>query len=102
MRKTKWFASFALAAGMLVAGTTAASAEDWRDVRHDYSQADWLRSTVAGDRARLAEDLRCGNRFAADRDRAILSRHESDLRATTRDIRRDTRGFDRDYDGYRR
>ena len=102
MRKTKWFASFALAAGMLVVGTTAASAQDWRDVRHDYNRVDSLRSTVAGDRARLAEDLRCGNRFAADRDRAILSRHESDLRATTRDIRRDTRGFDRDYDGYRR
>jgi hypothetical protein len=100
MRKTKWFASFALAAGMLVAGTTAASAQDWRGVRHDYNRVDWLRSTVAADRARLAEDIRCGNRFAANRDWAILSRHENDLRSVMRDTRRDVRDYDRGYNAY--
>ena len=38
MRYTKWFASIALAAGMAVAGTTAASAQDWRDIRHEYNR----------------------------------------------------------------
>ena len=92
MRYTKWFASIALAAGMAVAGTTAASAQDWRDTRHEYNRADWLRSAIARDRARLAE------RFSARQspgDRAgsrQLERHEAELRAQVRDSRYD-RGY---------
>jgi hypothetical protein len=92
MRKTKWFASVALAAGMMVAGTSAASAQDWRDVRHDNNRVESLRNTVARDRARLAEDLRYGNRRQVARDREILDRHESELRLAMRDTRWDNRG----------
>jgi len=89
MRYTKWFASIALAAGMAVAGTTAASAQDWRDTRHEYNRAEWLRSAVARDRARLAEDYRHGNRREIARDRAELEGHEAELRALGRDGRYD-------------
>ena len=58
MRYTKWFASIALAAGMAVAGTTAASAQDWRDVRRDSSRVDRMNADIARDRARLNEDIR--------------------------------------------
>src|SRR4051812_18839665 len=92
MRYTKWFASIALAAGMAVAGTTAASAQDWRDTRHEYNRVDVLRSTVARDRARLAQDLRHGNRWEIARDRAQLDRHEAELRVMLRNTRYD-RGF---------
>src|SRR5438270_198444 len=84
MRYTKWFASIALAAGMAVAGTTAASAQDWRDTRHEYNRAESLRSAVVRDRARLAEDYRHGNRWEIRRDRAELERHEAELRAQYR------------------
>src|SRR5581483_5579425 len=97
MRYMKWFASFALAAGLTVAGTGAASAQDWRDLRHDYNRVDVLRSEIAADRARLNEDLRCGNRYAAARDRAELERDERALRAQSRDIRRDVRDYRYDY-----
>src|SRR6185312_14225801 len=92
MRYTKWFASIALAAGMAVAGTTAASAQDWRDTRHEYNRADWLRSAIARDRARLAESSRHGNRREIARDRAQLERDEAELRAQVRDSRYD-RGY---------
>jgi hypothetical protein len=95
MRYTKWFASIALAAGMAVMGTSAASAQDWRDVRHDYNRVDRLRDIVARDRARLAADLRRGDRWAAARSRATLERHEAELRAQMRETRRDTRDFNR-------
>ena len=98
MRYTKWFASFALAAGMAVAGTSAASAQDFRDLRHDYNRVDWLRDAVARDRARLDADYWHGNRWAVARDRAELERHEAELRAQYRDIHRDERGF---YRGWR-
>src|SRR4051794_19902668 len=91
MRKTKWFASMILAVGMLAAGTTAASAQDWRDVRHDNNRVDRLRATVARDRARLAEDMRFGNRVQVMRDRAMLERHEAELRSQLRDVRWDMR-----------
>jgi hypothetical protein len=89
MRYTKWFASIAVAAGMAVAGTTAASAQDWRDTRHENNRAEWLRSAVARDRARLAEDYRHGNRREIARDRAELDRHEAELRAQYRNSRYD-------------
>src|SRR5690349_18180175 len=97
MRYTKWIASFALAAGMAVMGSTAASAQDWRDVRHDYNRVDRLRDTIARDRARLAADMRHGDRRAIARDRAQLDRHEDELRVMLRETRRDWRdgNFDR-------
>jgi hypothetical protein len=113
MRKTKWFASVALAAGMLVAGVSAASAQDWRDVRHDNNRVESLQRVVARDRARLADSLRHGNRWEVRRDRETLERHEADLRAAMRDMRWDNRNSyngrynDRSYNngytnGYRR
>ena len=93
MRYTKWFASIALAAGLAVAGTTAASAQDWRDTRHEYNRAEWLRSAVARDRARLTEDYRHGNRWEIARDRAELEHHEAELRAQYRGS-----SYDRDHD----
>jgi hypothetical protein len=98
MRYTKWFASFALAAGMAVMGTTAASAQDWRDLRHDYNRVDRLRDLIARDRARLAADMRYGNRWAVARDRDALERHETELRVMLRETRRDWRD-DRGYNG---
>ena len=103
MRYTKWFASFALAAGMAVMGTTAASAQDYRDVRHDYNRVERLRDTIARDRARLAADMRYGNRWAVQRDREALDRHEAELRVMLRETRRDWRdgNFDRGSNDYR-
>jgi hypothetical protein len=92
MRYTKWFASIALAAGMAVAGTTAASAQDWRDARHEYDRADSLRSVIARDQARLAESYRHGNRWEIARNRAQLERDEAAQRAQVRDSRSD-RGY---------
>lgn len=103
MRFTKWFASFALAAGMVVMGTPAASAQDWRDLRHDYNRVDRLRDTIARDRARLAADLRRGDRRAASRSRLALERHEAELRVMLRETRRDWRDNGRGFgNGYRR
>jgi hypothetical protein len=97
MRYTKWFASFALAAGMAVMGTTAASAQDWRDLRHDYNRVDRLRDQIARDRARLAADLRRGDRRSAARNRLALERHEAELRVMLRETRRDSRDNSRGY-----
>jgi hypothetical protein len=99
MRYTKWFASIALAAGMAAAGTTAASAQDWRDTRHEYNRVDALRATIARDRVRLAADLRHGNRREIARDRAQLERHEAELRAQLRLTRYD-RGYGSFGSGY--
>ena len=99
MRYTKWFASIALAAGMAVAGTTAASAQDWRDVRQDSSRIDRMNADIARDRARLNEDIRCGRQQAAARDAADLARDQRALSAQVRDVRRDVnRRYDRDGD----
>jgi uncharacterized protein RhaS with RHS repeats len=92
MRYTKWFASIALAAGMAVAGTTAASAQDWRGVSHSYNRADSLRSVIARDHDRLADAYRHGNRREIARVRADLDRHEAELRAELRDNRYDRYG----------
>jgi hypothetical protein len=105
MRYTKWFASIALAAGMAVAGTTAASAQDWRGVSHEYNRVDSLRSTIARDRVRLADAYRHGNRREIARARAELDRHEAELRAQTRNTRYDrgydSNGFSNGYDNHR-
>jgi hypothetical protein len=97
MRYTKWFASFAIAAGMAVAGTTAASAQDWRDLRHDYNRVDRMRDDIGRDRVRLNEDIRCGRSAAAARDAADLARDQRALQAQRRDIRQDWRDRDSYY-----
>jgi hypothetical protein len=80
-----------MAAGIIVAGTGAASAQDWRDLRHDYNHVDRLSADIARDRARLDEDIRCGRSAAAARDAADLSRDQRALEAQRRDIRQDSR-----------
>jgi hypothetical protein len=92
MRYTKWFASIALAAGMAVAGTTAASAQDWRDVRHDSARIQQMNADIARDRARLNEDIRRGRQQAAARDAADLARDQRALNAQLRDVRHDVNG----------
>jgi hypothetical protein len=93
MKYAKYFGLLALAAGM-------ASAQDWRDVRHDYNRVDRMQADIAHDRARLNEDIRCGRQAAAARDAADLARDQRALDAQYRDIRRDVRGDD--YRGYGR
>ena len=99
MKFAKYFAGFALAAGLLAAGTTTASAQDWRyrdneryerqDVRHDYRRVAEMRDHIARDRARLNEDIRCGRQAAAARDAADLARDQRALGYQERDIRHD-------------
>jgi hypothetical protein len=73
MKYTKYFAGFALAVGLLAAGTTPASAQEYR-------RRDALRADIARDRARLNEDIRCGRREAARRDAANLARDQRAIR----------------------
>ena len=103
MRYTKWFASIIVATGMALAGTTAASAQDWRGMSHEYNRADWLRSAIARDRDRLADAYRHGDRREIARTRAELNRYESELRAQSRDSRygRYSNGYNNDYRNYR-
>jgi hypothetical protein len=89
MRYTKYFAGFALAAGMLTAGASSLSAQEWRNVRRDYRRIDAMRNDIARDRARLNEDIRCGRQAAAARDAADLARDQRALNAQERDIRHD-------------
>jgi hypothetical protein len=89
MLSTKYFAGFALATGMLFAGASTASAQEWRDLRHDYRRVDAMRDDIARDRARLNEDIRCGRQAAAARDAADLARDQRALNYQVRDIRRD-------------
>ena len=97
MRYMKYFAGFALAAGMLAAGTSTASAQEWRDgyyqrqdLRNDYYRMNAMRNDIARDRARLNEDIRCGRQAAAARDAADLARDQRALDYQRRDIRRDS------------
>jgi hypothetical protein len=96
MKYTKYFAGFALAVGLLAAGTPTASAQDWRyrdyqrqDLRQDYRRMDSMRADIARDRARLNEDIRCGRQGAAARDAADLARDQRAMRYQERDIRHD-------------
>ena len=90
MRYTKWIASMALAGGMALLSTGAASAQEWRYRHMDNNSAriSEMRNHIARDRARLNEDIRRGRRAAADRDRAQL--------------RQDERLLEQMRDGYRR
>src|SRR5690242_16991259 len=99
MKYTKYFAGFALAVGLLAAGTTTASAQDWRgrnfvreDARQDNRRIAEMREHIARDRARLNEDIRRGRRQAAARDAADLARDERALQAMMRDARYDRYG----------
>jgi len=96
MKHMKHFAGFALAVGLLAAGATTASAQDWRyrsyerqDLRQDYRHIAEMREHIARDRARLDEDIRCGRQSAAARDAADLARDERALGYRVRDIRHD-------------
>jgi hypothetical protein len=100
MRYTKWFASLALAGGMAVATTGAASAQDWRHVDNDYARIERMRNDIARDRARLDEDIRCGRQQAAARDAADLARDQRVLNAQRRDVHTDIRR-DAYYRGWR-
>ncbi len=97
MRYAKYFAGFALAAGMLA---TTASAQDWRYqqqgqyqyqnqypnqdyVRNSgnyYDQAEELQEHIARDHAKLNEAIRCGNDAEAARQAADLARDQRALR----------------------
>ena len=99
MRYTKWLASMALAGGMAVATTGAASAQEWqwRHVDNDYARIEQMRNHLAQDRARLDEDIRCGRQEAAARDAADLARDQRVLQAMRVDVHRDIRrGYDDD------
>jgi hypothetical protein len=108
MRYTKWLASLAMAAGVALTGTAAASAQEWRDgaadryydrqdLRGDYARVERMRADIARDRARLDEDIRCGRDRQAARDAADLARDQRALDAQLRDIHHDRRDLYRDY-----
>jgi hypothetical protein len=97
MRYTKYFAGFALAVGLLAAGTTTASAQEYwgnrahqrQDMRRDYRRMDEMREHIARDRARLNEDIRCGRQAAAARDAADLARDQRAMGYQMRDVPND-------------
>lgn len=94
MRYTKYLAGLALAAGMLFPGAAALSAQDWRDLHHDYNRIDRMRDDMNRDQARLNEDIRCGRTEAAARDARDLARDQRAYYAQARDIQRDQYGRD--------
>lgn len=100
----KWLASMALAGGMAVATTGAASAQEWRwgHVDNDYARIADMRNDIARDRAQLDEDIRCGRQDRAAHDAADLARDQRALQAMRADVHRDIRrGYDGDDDrGY--
>jgi hypothetical protein len=100
MRYTKLFALAAMAAGMLLSTGTAKAQDryydgDWnrnsdrQHLRRDYARVESLRAAVADDRHRLAEDRRCGRRWAAEQDARDLARDQRALEYQLRDIGRD-------------
>jgi hypothetical protein len=120
MRYGKILARFGLLAGLAVGAAATLSARDWddewhgrdyqrQDLRHDYrylhgdyAQVNAMRADIAGDRARLNEDIRCGREAAAARDAADLARDQRTLKAQLRDIRHDQRDIYRDEQSYQR
>ncbi|MBZ5622104.1 MAG: hypothetical protein LAQ69_25755 [Acidobacteriia bacterium] len=103
MTNARFFAWLTLAAGMAAASASTLSAQDWhdihrdrqdlrldyRDIDHDYDRVNRLRADIAGDRARLDEDIRCGRSRAAARDAQDLARDQRALAGESRDIRHD-------------
>lgn len=94
MKRFKFFALATLA--LAIAGPATLSAQDWRDVRHDYARVNSMRDDMARDQARLQEDIRCGRTEAAARDARDLARDQHNVQAQRTDIRRDYRNG-RDY-----
>ena len=103
MKWIKCFAGCALATGLLTAGTTVASAQDWRyqqqfqdrqDYRTGYNNAynrtygnsnsydrmQELQEHIARDHAKLNEAIRCGNDAEATRQAADLAGDQRALR----------------------
>lgn len=80
-------------AGFAVMAAPGVFAQDRWDLRRDYRREVSLQNEIARDRARLQEDLRCGRREAAFRDRAELVRDERLLQALRRDVRYDRRDY---------
>ncbi len=96
MRYSKSVALAAMAAAIALCTATARAEspywdryQDRQDLRHDYARADRLRSAVAADQYRLNEDIRCGRRGAAERDRRDLVRDQRALDHQLRDIHHD-------------
>src|SRR5260370_11802556 len=105
MRYTKYFVGFALAAGMLAACASTASAQDWRYYQQPnqyrsygqyygnqynsgnrYDRIEELQEHIARDRANLDEAIRCGNDAEASRQAADLARDQRLLQEQTRDV----------------
>jgi len=110
MKISRFVISFALAAAaMLPAAGTLSAADRWgdyrdrdirsdyRDLSHDYRSVDYLRQQVARDEWQLNEDIRCGRRWAVERDRRQLELHRRMLSAQWRNIRNDHEDIRRDY-----
>jgi len=107
MRYMKYFAGFALAAGMLAAGTSTASAQEWRYYQQPnqyqyqspsqysgnqyysgkrYDRIEELQEHIARDRARLDEAIRCGRDDEAARQAADLARDQRLLQEQMREV----------------
>lgn len=103
----KYFAGFVVVAGMLAAGASPASAQDWRYNQQPnqyqyqapsqyygneyysgnrYDRIEELQEHVARDRARLDEAIRCGRDAEAARQAADLARDQRLLQEQTREV----------------
>ncbi len=120
MTFTKYFAGFAMVAGMALSGASTLSAQgfygsdayrdradlraDNRDLSRDYNNVARLRADIQRDEARRAEAWRCGRREEAyrisrdiERDRRILAAQRRDIRRDQYDASRDRRDLRNDY-----
>lgn len=105
MKRFQFFAIAALAVGMAAPATL--SAQDWRDLHHDYARSDRMSDDMARDQARLNEDIRCGRTEAAAEDARDLARDQRAYASQQSDIQRDQyrspygdRYYNRSNDGY--
>src|SRR5215470_12058414 len=101
MLSIRHFAQVTLAAGILIAGASNASAQDWhsyqqyrpypyqnqyRDYNNSYDRLEELQEHVAHDRARLDAAIRCGRDDDAARQAADLARDQRLLQDQTRAV----------------
>ena len=116
MRTAKFSAGILAVAALMFSGIAKADDRyedrrdlrgDYRDIQHDYAQADRLRADIARDQYQLDQAWRFGDRDAARRishdlrrDQKALDRLMRDIRHDRHDIRRDQRDLYRD--GYYR
>jgi len=97
----RYFAGITLAAGVLIAGASTASAQDrryyqpyspyqyqnqYRDYNNSYDRREELQEHIAHDRALLDEAIRCGRDDDAARQAADLARDQRLLQEQTRAI----------------